>query len=92
LILKTSNTFKQEYNKINGKQEDNLINSSHESLMAEKCDYKQALGLTNKKLNYSSSSLLSWIMKYNPLLIKIPFIYSELSISTLRRLNPRSYI
>jgi hypothetical protein len=39
-----------------------LINNSHESLMAEMLDYKQALRLTNEQLKCSSNSLLSWIM------------------------------
>jgi hypothetical protein len=62
LILKTCNIFKKEDKKEMENKEDNLRNNSHESLMAEKCDYKQALRLTNKQLNCSSSSLLSWIM------------------------------
>jgi hypothetical protein len=56
------------------KKEYNLMNNSHESLMAENVDYKQALRLTNEQLNFCFSSLLSWIM--NPTLSSAkPLLY-----------------
>jgi hypothetical protein len=39
--------------------------------------YKRALRLTNEQLNYSSNSLLSWIMNPTLSLSKSTFIYIE---------------
>jgi hypothetical protein len=66
MILKTYNIFKQKYNKEIGKQRIPYDNNSHEFLMEKNGHCKQALEITNEKLNCSSSPCLSWIM--NPTL------------------------
>ena len=70
-------------------KEDNLRKNSHEYLMAEKCDYKHAPKLTNKQLNYSLISLISWIMNSTLSSTKKTYIYSVPFITTLKRSNPK---
>jgi hypothetical protein len=50
MILKNCNIFKKEDNKEMEKHIRQFDNNSRESLMAEKCHYKQALRLTNEQL------------------------------------------
>jgi hypothetical protein len=74
MILKTCNIFKQEDDKRNGKQRIQSDKQVSWIFNGINVNYKHALRFTNEQLNWSSISLLSWIM--NPTLSSTkPLLY-----------------